>query len=709
MIGKKLCELCTCIWMILLVTACTAEPAVEQVTIVPRTPMHTPTSDSTPTHTAVLPTPFPTHSPTPTTASKATATTEPTPTTEPTSTINLDGITQVAQWGRGNVYDVTYSADGRLHALYIMSASGTYIHDLQDPNGIQQKFDSELPVLLSPDGETAVIGQEVWNLNDNELLFTIPTDAIETEFLQNGDLLAIKTWADEGGLSVQLWSLPDAQLIYTFKNSQQIKISPDEKTILTADYTGDFETYAWPSLAEQKHFLPVDVDSREMTEYLASNAAFSPDGQTVALAWESVNSWNAEANVVEIRDLSSDTTLLTIPSIEPWGYKELKFSCDEEPFLLEGPGAPRPTGIEFSANGQFISVIYNDLLRASDKAESLINVYRVSDGALVQSFADGEYIAFSPDGETVTVSTVLGDVQVWSLADFVPVHDIVGYSGPVRRIQFSPDSQIAAVEYMDGTRLQQVSDGTVITEYANGRATFAPDGETVAVGYADGHIEWRQLDDNTLLNTFTGHTARVNDLVFLPSGLLVTVGDDCLMAAWNPANGTRQLQFEDYLTPSQFEAPDVRAQLNHLLAIPSSNIVAGSPGYSVSLWQTDDGKLVQTFSSQSSPGVFSLPGGEVIVRPNEPELPLSFWESTNKDLLSPSLTSFAFSPDGTVAALGNNNGSVRLQDAQIGVALRTLRSPDQSKVTALAFSPDGRYLLVGSAGGLLTIWEMPIP
>lgn len=709
MIRKKLCQLYASIWLILLLGACTPEPTVEQVTVVPRTPVNTPATVSLPTITAVLPTSFPTIVPSSIspTATKVPATAVPTP----APAINLDGITKFAQWGRGEVYDIAYSSDGRY--LYIMSASGTYIHDLQDPNGIQQRFESDLPVVLSPDGETAVIGQEVRRLSNNSLLFTVPVGSDQNMFFLNDSLLAVKNWVQGEGNSIELWNIPDGQLIHTFDQTNQLALSPDGKLMVTVgSHDPSFVVYEWPELTELSRISP-ELNEDGLVRALPLNAAFSPESQMLALAWEGYESWNTAENSIDILDLQTGEVLLEIPSIEAWGYKEdITFSCDEPPFMFEGPGAPRPIEVMFSPDKQFVAVVYNDDFSASDKVKRRVNIYQVSDGALVLSANDGDHVAFPPDGQMVAISTVLGDVQVWNMADFSLAHDIAGYTGSVRRIQFSPDNQFAAIEQFDGTRLQRVSDGTVVAEYSDGRITFAPDGETLAVGYGDGQIEWRQIADNRLLNSFSGHTARVNDLVFLPSGDLVSVADDCTMVTWNIADGTRKLQFEDYLRPSERNSDEqIRIKLNHLLVLPSGNLVAGSSGYEVSLWQTEDGALAETLRRTSSSDLFTLPDGEKINRLRDaPYMPLNFWETTNDDLL-PLLdgkTIFSFSPNGLIFVVGSYYGETQLWDAQAGVALGTLPSPDQRKVTAVQFSPDGRYLLVGSAGGIVTVWEMPL-
>jgi WD40 repeat protein len=65
----------------------------------------------------------------------------------------------------------------------------------------------------------------------------------------------------------------------------------------------------------------------------------------------------------------------------------------------------------------------------------------------------------------------------------------------------------------------------------------------------------------------------------------------------------------------------------------------------------------------------------------------------------------AFSPDGTLLAVGNSAGEVRLYDAANGALLATLTGHTDS-VTGAAFAPDGRALLTSSIDGTVRVWAV---
>ena len=65
---------------------------------------------------------------------------------------------------------------------------------------------------------------------------------------------------------------------------------------------------------------------------------------------------------------------------------------------------------------------------------------------------------------------------------------------------------------------------------------------------------------------------------------------------------------------------------------------------------------------------------------------------------------FAYSPDGTVLAVGSNEKEVYFLDASTGEPLQTSHLEAKSNVYSIAFSPKGRWLAIGT-GGNLYLWD----
>jgi WD40 repeat protein len=68
-------------------------------------------------------------------------------------------------------------------------------------------------------------------------------------------------------------------------------------------------------------------------------------------------------------------------------------------------------------------------------------------------------------------------------------------------------------------------------------------------------------------------------------------------------------------------------------------------------------------------------------------------------------STLAFSPDGTLLAVGADDGTVRVWDA--GGKARVEFAVTRSRIRSLAFSPDARRVAVGDSGGLTALWDWP--
>jgi WD40 repeat protein len=79
-------------------------------------------------------------------------------------------------------------------------------------------------------------------------------------------------------------------------------------------------------------------------------------------------------------------------------------------------------------------------------------------------------------------------------------------------------------------------------------------------------------------------------------------------------------------------------------------------------------------------------------------------EALNAPLLDSPLASLAFSPDGSLLAVGTSNGW------QVwSVADRKLLSENKRPTYAIAFSPDGRLFASGDALGVIHVWGLRNP
>ena len=104
-------------------------------------------------------------------------------------------------------------------------------------------------------------------------------------------------------------------------------------------------------------------------------------------------------------------------------------------------------------------------------------------------------VAISPDGRrAATVGGNVDTANVWDIETGRRVATMVGHSGNVENIAFSPDGTLLATGSHDGTaRIWDAETGQEILQLAGARAAlgevkFSPDGRWLATGAYDGVV-----------------------------------------------------------------------------------------------------------------------------------------------------------------------------------------------------------------------------
>ena len=158
----------------------------------------------------------------------------------------------------------------------------------------------------------------------------------------------------------------------------------------------------------------------------------------------------------------------------------------------------------------------------------------------------------------------------------------------------------------------------------------------------------------------TGHTTRINCVVFGPEGKwLASGGADNQIKLWDAASGR-----------------ELRSLNGHTgwiksLAVSTDGLwlASGSNDRTIKVWNVASGAEARNFTGHTGP-----------------------------------IESLAFSFDGRWLASGSADGSIKIWDLSTGNQLPTLKS-HVSFVTALAFTQDGRALISGGMEGTVVIWD----
>jgi WD40 repeat protein/DNA-binding SARP family transcriptional activator len=542
------------------------------------------------------------------------------------------------------VYDLAFSADHRLLAsasedatvriwnletgktLHLLCGHTTFVNSVA--------FSADGKVVASCSDDRSI---RLWDVQSGRLLNVLigHSDRVcQVAFAnrwQGGEGRMVASCSDDQ--TVRLWDAETGALLRCLEGH----------TKRVVDLAFSFDDRLLASAGQDKTVCVWEVESGKLRHRLCNHetvvraVAFHPRNNTLAIADGSlVSLWNGETG--------------------------------ESLCLLPGH-SNGVTDLAFSPDGQsLVSSSYDETVRMWDLQKGQPIQILVGYSGWIYA------LAYDSAGTLLATGIEGNQVRIWDVQTGKPHYHLSGHMKSIYAIAFSPDlrrlfsggedQRVYVWDLASGKRSLTLGNHpswvSALAASHHGRwiATAAFD-HTVRL-WDIGEPQRESVDHDQLVHLLSGHSGRINSLVFSPDDTLLASGGEQNVYLWDVHHGTMLHHWTDH-----------RLACMALTFSPDGRLLAGaSEDHAIYLWDVCSGKLRSVLHGHSG-----------------------------------SVLAIAFAPNGDTLASVGGDCTLCLWDVDRGTLQHRLTG-HSSWTTAIAFHPDSSQIATGSAEGVVKLWDV---
>ena len=337
-------------------------------------------------------------------------------------------------------------------------------------------------------------------------------------------------------------------------------------------------------------------------------------------------------------------------------------------------------------------------------------------------FAPVLAVTFSPNGNRVATGGADHRVRIWSPETGENVRTLIGHTDAVYTVAFAGDTSRLLTAAWDSTaKVWDINSGNVVRTFSrDSQLLYAvgvvPNGQRAAmVDLLPGSAEIWDITNGKRVLALSGFAGGgVEAVAISPNNARVAAGywggDGSALILWDARSGDSlsSTRFTNVPYPYGFSPAVTSVDYSE----DGRRLLVGRDDSSLVLVDASDLGIIRTFSPAQTGGAAALsPNGDTLVSAAGDEAIL--WNVATGDPVrfltghSSSITSTAFSPDGSKVLTGSTDQTAMLWDAATGSALTTLHC--EYPVEGVRFSPEGsRAITCGGDGsrGEVTLWDL---